>query len=255
MVSRWNYVGHIFSEYYEDIEKVIERARDVGVKMLIVNGYDGKSNREVLELVKKYDIVYGALGIQPENVLSVTEEEIKFIEEHICDDKILAVGEIGLDYHYDVDKELQKNVFKKQLDIAKKYCKPVIVHSRDCIKETYDILKNSNVKGIMHCYSGSVEMALEFCKIGFYLGIGGIVTFKNAVKLVEVIKKIPLEYIVLETDAPYLSPEPYRGKRNEPANVSVILQKICDIKSINYKDASEVTTGNVLSLFDKQLIL
>ena len=129
--------------------------------------------------------------------------------------------------------------------------KPVIVHSRDCIQETYDILKLSGVKGIMHCYSGSVEMAREFCKIGFYLGIGGIVTFKNAFKLVEVIKDISLEYIVLETDAPYLSPEPYRGKVNEPANVSVILQKICDIKGLDYNESSEVTTGNVLRLFDK----
>jgi len=142
-------------------------------------------------------------------------------------------------------------VFKRQIEIAEKYHKPIIVHSRDCIQETFDILKFSDVKGIMHCYSGSVEMAREFCKIGFYLGIGGIVTFKNAVKLVDVIKDIPIEYIVLETDSPYLSPEPYRGQTNEPANVSVILQKICDIKSLNYKDASEITTRNVLRLFDK----
>ena len=149
------------------------------------------------------------------------------------------------------EEEKQKEVFKRQLEIAKKYNKPVIVHSRECIQDTYDILKVSSVKGIMHCYSGSVEMAREFCKIGFYLGIGGIVTFKNAVKLVDVIKDIGLEYIVLETDSPYLSPEPYRGKRNEPINVGVILQKICALKGLDYKDASEITTGNVLRLFDK----
>lgn len=242
---------HVLSEYYDNIEEVINMAKASGVEMIIVNGVNGKSNREVLELVSKYDIVYGAIGIQPESVETATEEDFDFIEKHICDDKILAVGEIGLDYHYDGDREKQRNFFKRQLKIAKKYQKPVIVHSRDCIQETYDILKLSGVKGIMHCYSGSVEMAREFCKIGFYLGIGGIVTFKNAVKLLDVIKDISLEYIVLETDSPYLSPEPYRGKVNEPANVNVILQKICDIKGLDIKQVSEVTTGNVLRLFDK----
>lgn len=242
---------HILTEYYEDIDEIVQRAKDAGVGMIIVNGVNHQSNVEVLKLVSKYDIVYGALGIQPEEVGDYTEENLRFIEEHICDDKILAVGEIGLDYHYECDRKLQKELFKKQLEIAKKYHKPVIVHSRDCIQETYDILKNSGVQGIMHCYSGSVEMAKLFCKIGFLLGIGGISTFKNAFKVVDVIKNISLEYIVLETDSPYLTPEPYRGRQNEPANVRVILQKICDIKGLDYKKASDVTTGNVLRLFDK----
>ena len=242
---------HIFGEYYEDIDSVIKRARDAGVGMLVVNGFDRKSNEEVLELVKKYDIVYGALGIQPEEVENEDDVSLKFIEEHICDDKIIAVGEIGLDYHYECNKERQREIFKKQLEIARKYNKPVIVHSRDCIQDTYDILKNSGVIGIMHCYSGSLEMAKLFCKLGFLIGIGGVSTFKNAGKIVDVIKYIPLEYIVLETDSPYLSPEPYRGKRNEPANVGVILQKICDIKSLDYKEASVVTTESALRLFDK----
>ena len=242
---------HVYSEYYDNIEEVIKRAVSVGVGMIVVNGVDRKSNEEILRLVKEYDIVYGALGIQPESVETTMEEDFDFIEKHICDDKIVAIGEIGLDYHYDIDREKQKEVFKRQLDIARKYNKPVIVHSRDCIQETYDILKLSNVKGIMHCYSGSVEMAREFVKIGFYLGVGGIATFKNAVKLLDVIKDISLEYIVLETDSPYLSPEPYRGMVNEPANVRVILQKICDIKSLDYMEASRVTTENVLRLFDK----
>ena len=242
---------HIFKEYYQDIDEVITRAYDNGLGMIIVNGYDKKSNEEVLELVRKYDIVYGALGIQPEYAMDASEEDFKFIEEHINDDKIIAIGEIGLDYHYDIDKDRQKEVFKRQLDIARKYNKPVIVHSRECIQDTYDILKVSNVVGIMHCYSGSVEMAREFIKIGFYLGIGGVSTFKNASRLVDVIKEIPMEYIVLETDSPYLSPEPYRGKRNEPINVVVILKKICDIKGLDYNKANEITTKNVLRLFDK----
>lgn len=242
---------HLFSEYYDNIDEVVMRAKSVGVGMLIVNGIDRRTNEEVLELVKKYDIVYGALGIQPENTENVVEDDFRFIEEHINDDKIVAIGEIGLDYHYDIDRDKQKEVFKRQLNIAKKYSKPVIVHSRDCIQETYDILKMYSVRGIMHCYSGSVEMAREFCKIGFYLGIGGIVTFKNAVKLIEVIKNTDMEYIVLETDSPYLSPEPYRGKINEPFNVSVILQKICEVKGLDYKEACGITTENVFRLFDK----
>lgn len=242
---------HLFSEYYDNIDEVVEHAKSVGVGMLIVNGIDRRTNEEVLELVKKYDIVYGALGIQPENTENVVEDDFRFIEEHINDDKIVAIGEIGLDYHYDIDRDKQKEVFKRQLNIAKKYSKPVIVHSRDCIQETYDILKMYSVRGIMHCYSGSIEMAREFCKIGFYLGIGGIVTFKNAVKLIEVIKNTDMEYIVLETDSPYLSPEPYRGKINEPFNVSVILQKICEVKGLDYKEACGITAENVFRLFDK----
>lgn len=242
---------HLFSEYYEDMDKVIERAINAGVGMIIVNGIDRKSNEEVLRLVAKYDIVYGALGIHPEDIDNYCEEDFKFIEEHINDDKILAVGEIGLDYHYDIDRDKQKEIFRRQLEIAKKYNRPVIIHSRDSIQETYNILKEYNVKGIMHCYSGSVEMAREFTKLGFYLGIGGIVTFKNAVKLVEVIKNIDLEYIVLETDSPYLSPEPYRGKQNEPAYVEYVLKKICEIRDMDYSEVVDITTKNFFRLFDK----
>ncbi len=243
---------HVFREYYDDIDDVIKRARDNNIGMIIVNGYNKNSNREVLKLVKKYDIVYGALGIQPEEIDDYTDDNLKFIEEHINDDKIVAVGEIGMDYHYDIDKDRQKELFKKQLEIAYKYNKPVIIHSRDCIQDTYDILKMSHVKGIMHCYSGSVEMAREFIKIGFLLGIGGISTFKNARKLIDVIKEVDLEYIVLETDSPYLAPDPYRGKRNEPMYINVILKKISEIKDLNYKEVENTTTLNALRLFDKK---
>ncbi len=246
---------HLIHMYYDDIEGVLERARENDVGAVIVNGTNLNDNEEILDLVARYDMVYGALGIQPEEINSQYEECLGFIEEHINDDKILAVGEIGLDYHYNGDRDLQKKVFRKQLEIAEKYHKPVIVHSRDCIQETYDILKEYNVKGIIHCYSGSVEMAREFIKLGFYLGIGGILTFKNASRVVSVIKEIPLEYIVLETDSPYLTPEPYRGRLNEPANVSIVCKKICEIKCLDYQGVSEVLFRNVVSLFDKQLKL
>lgn len=242
---------HIYSEYYDDIDEVIERSINDGVSMIIVNGVDRKSNEEILKLVKKYDIVYGALGIHPDQCEKVSNEDFMFIEEHINDDKIVAVGEIGLDYHYDLDKDMQKELFKKQLDIASKYNKPVIIHSRDSIQDTYNMLKEYKIKGIMHCYSGSVEMAREFNKLGFLIGVGGIVTFKNAVKLIDVIKSVDLKYIVVETDSPYLTPEPYRGKRNEPKYIKIIMEKICDIKGIEYKDLCDTIRTNVFGLFDK----
>ena len=241
---------HVVSEYYDDIDEVIKNAIDNGVLKIIVNGYNMQSNREVLELVKKYDIVYGALGIQPEELYDYNDDSLKFIEEHINDEKIIAVGEIGLDYHYDTDKDLQKKLFKRQLKIAYKYNKPVIIHSRDCIQETYNILKESKVKGTMHCYSGSKEMALEFIKIGFLIGIGGVSTFKNAKNIVDVIKYIPLEYIILETDSPYLTPEPYRGKRNEPMYIPIVAKRVADIKGLDIKEIERTTTDNARRLFD-----
>lgn len=241
---------HIVSEYYDDIDEVIKNVIDNGVLKIIINGYNMQSNREVLELVKKYDIVYGALGIQPEELYDYNDDSLKFIEEHINDEKIIAVGEIGLDYHYDTDKELQKELFKRQLEIAYKYNKPVIIHSRDCIQETYNILKESKVKGTMHCYSGSKEMALEFIKIGFLIGIGGVSTFKNAKNIVDVIKYIPLEYIILETDSPYLTPEPYRGKRNEPMYIPIVAKRVADIKGLGIKEIERTTTDNARRLFD-----
>lgn len=241
---------HVVSEYYDDIDVVIKNAIDNGVLKIIINGYNMQSNREVLELVKKYDIVYGALGIQPEELYDYNDDSLKFIEEHINDEKIIAVGEIGLDYHYDTDKDLQKELFKRQLKIAYKYNKPVIIHSRDCIQETYNILKESKVKGVMHCYSGSKEMALEFIKIGFLIGIGGVSTFKNAKNIVDVIKYIPLEYIILETDSPYLTPEPYRGKRNEPMYIPIVAKRVADIKGLDIKEIERTTTDNARRLFD-----
>lgn len=246
---------HLFLEYYDDIQGVLDRARANDIGAVIVNGTNISDNKEVLRLVLEYDMVYGALGIQPEEIDDSWEDTLSFIEEHIHDNKIIAIGEIGLDYHYDDDRELQKCVFRKQLELAQKYNIPVIIHSRDCIQETYDILKEYRVRGILHCYSGSLEMARLFNKLGFYLGIGGICTFKNASKIVDVIKNIPLEYIVLETDSPYLSPEPYRGRVNEPSNIGIILEKICDIKCLSYKEASDVIYSNILALFDKKLEL
>ena len=242
---------HLYSEYYDNLDVIIDKLKNSDIKAVIVNGCDMKSNKEILELTKKYDILYGALGFHPTELDNVTDEDLNWLEKHINDSKILAVGEIGLDYHYDdTDKEKQKYFFEKQLEIAKKYNKPVIIHTRDSIQDTYNIVKDSKCKGSIHCYSGSLEMAKEFIKVGFCIGIGGIVTFKNAKNIIEVIKNIDEEYILLETDSPYLTPEPYRKYKNDSSYLKIILEKICSIKSKDFIELKEVTTNNAIRIFD-----
>lgn len=243
---------HIYNEYYDNnIEQVYEKMKEANVDRIINNGCDSNSNKEVLNLLGKYSWMYGAIGIHPESADSYTDEDLKYIEEHIDDEKVVAIGEIGLDYYWTKDnKDKQIKVFKDMLFLAEKYKLPVIVHSRDSIQDTYDIIKQYKVKGIMHCYSGSVEMAKEFIKLGFLIGIGGVITFKNAIKLVEVLKAIDIKNISLETDSPYLSPEPYRGKKNEPKNIIEIAKKIAEIKSLDVNEVIDATTLNVSRMFD-----
>lgn len=242
---------HVFSEYYDDIEKVISECKDNNVNRIIVNGCDIVSNKEVLELVNKYDIIYGAIGFHPTELDDFNDEYFSFLEENINNSKIVAVGEIGLDYHYDnTDREKQIMVFRKQLDIAQKYDKPIIVHSRDSIQDTYNILKQYKVKGSIHCFSGSVEMAREFIKLGYKLGIGGIITYKNAKTIKEVVRDIDLSYILLETDSPYLTPSPYKGESNSPKYIPLIAEAIADIKDVSIVDISRVTTANAEAIFD-----
>lgn len=242
---------HLYDEYYSDMDRVIQNAVKNNVKRVIVNGCDMKSNKEVLELIKKYDIVYGALGFYPTELDGISDEELKWLDDNLDNSKIVAVGEIGLDYHYDeTDREKQQYFFRKQLEIAKKHNLPVIVHSRDSIQDTYNILKDSSVKGVLHCYSGSLEMAREFIKIGYFLGVGGIITFKNAKNIINVINNIGLEYILLETDSPYLAPEPYRGWTNEPAYIPIIASKIAALKGVSISEVERITTGTARGIFD-----
>lgn len=242
---------HIFSEYYDDIDKVISECRDNNIDKIIVNGSNIKSNIEVMELANKYDIVYAAIGFHPTELDDFKEKYFRFLEENINNSKVVAIGEIGLDYHYDnTDKEKQIMVFRRQLDIANKYNKPIIVHSRDSIQDTYNILKQYKVKGGIHCFSGSVEMAREFIKLGYKLGIGGIITYKNAKTIKEVVRDIDLSYILLETDSPYLTPSPYRGESNSPKYIPLIAEAIADIKDVSIVDISRVTTANAEAIFD-----
>lgn len=232
---------HITSEYYDNILEVISKMKD---NIIIVSSTNKEDIKEVISLCN-YKNIYGTIGIYP------TEElDLKIIEDNINNKKIVGIGEIGLDYHLEHNKEEQKNKFIKQLDLARKYNKTVVIHTRDAIQDTYDILKNyKDLKKVIHCYSGSLEMAKEFIKIGCRLGIGGVLTFKNS-KLKDVVKEIDLKYLLLETDSPFLAPEPLRGTKNEPYNVIYVAKKIAEIKNISLEEVLDITTLNAKDQFD-----
>lgn len=242
---------HLFNEYYDDIKEIINKCKENNIKRIIVSGVDMKSNIEVLDIVNKYDIVYGSIGFHPTELSDFSYDDLVWLEKHINDNKIVAIGEIGLDYHYDdTDKEKQYDVLKRQLDIAQKYNKPIIFHSRDAIRDTYNILKEYKLKGSIHCYSGAVEMAREFTKIGYMIGVGGVVTYKNSRILKEVVKDTDLSYILLETDSPYLCPEPYRGKKNDSSYIPEIVKVIAELKDTSVAEVSRVTSETAEGVFD-----
>ncbi len=241
---------HISKEYYENINMVIKEARENNINRLILGGCDHESNIEIIELVDKYDCLYGTLGIHPNVVQNATDKWFDLLETNITNNKIIAIGEIGLDYHYGKEFiELQKIQFENQLKIAKENNLPVVIHSRDATKDTIDILKKYNVKGIIHSFSGSYETAKIYIDMGFKLGINGTVTFKNS-KLKEVLLKIALDDIVLETDCPYLTPEPYRGKINYPKYTFEIAKFIANLYETTLEEVSEKTEKNIEQIFD-----
>lgn len=241
---------HIFKEYYENINEVLEKAKSVGINRVINNGCDTKSNIEVLELIKEYPNMYGAIGIHPEYVEDYTPDDLKYIEDNLNNPKIVAIGEIGLDYHYTKEnKAKQIELFEYQLKLAEKYHKPVIIHSREATEDTINCLKKHLVTGVIHSFSGSLETAKIYIKMGFLLGINGVITFKNS-KLKEVIKEIDLKNIIFETDSPYLTPEPFRGTKNEPARITNIVEFTCNLKEIEKSQASIITNQNIKRIFD-----
>ena len=241
---------HIYKEYYENIDEILKNAQNNNVSRMINNGCDKKSNKEVLELTQKYENLYGAIGIHPENIEEYEKKDIEWIETNLKREKIIAIGEIGLDYHYTKEnKEKQKELLETQLKLAEKYHLPVIIHSREATEDTINILKKYKTTGVIHSFSGSLETAKIYIKMGYLLGINGVITFKNS-KLKEVIKEIPLENIVLETDSPYLTPEPFRGKKNEPARIHEIAEFICELKGISESEIATITNNNIKRIFD-----
>lgn len=240
---------HLFQEYYEDIDEMIRLAKENGVNRMIVAGCDAKSNKEVLSLIEKEEF-YGTLGIHPEEVENFKESDLEFIEKNLQNKKIIAIGEIGLDYHYGKEnRENQIQLFELQLALAEKYHMPVVVHSREATLDTITSLKKYNVKGVIHSFSGSLETAKIYISMGFLLGVNGVITFKNC-NLRDVIKEIDLHNLVLETDSPYLTPVPFRGKRNDSSKIIVIADYICELKNVSRVKLSEITNVNIKQIFD-----
>lgn len=242
---------HIGDDFGVQPDLYVKNATDAYVEVLIASFCEKDDIMLSTKFVEKYKNLYACIGYHPEVSNKIVEKDYKLLEEMVKNNpKIVAIGEIGLDYHWDKDnKKQQREVFCRQLEIAEKLKVPVVIHSRDSINETYEILSKYKVRGVIHCFSGSLEMAKKFIGLGFLLGIGGVVTFKNS-KLFEVIEKLELTNIVLETDSPYLTPEPNRGKINESSNIPYIAQKIAEIKNVSLDEVRDITTRNAALLFD-----
>ena len=243
------------SKFAEDREELLNSIQENEVGTIINVGASWKSVTSVIELAEKYPFIYAALGLHPDEVGDLNEERFVFLREQCRKEKVVAIGEIGLDYYWDNEShDIQKKWFVRQLELARELDLPVIIHSRDAAEDTLKIMKEhaQGLRGVIHCFSYSKEIAEEYVKMGFHIGIGGVVTFKNGKKLKEVAEVVPLEKILLETDCPYLAPEPYRGKRNSSLYIPHIAQAIADIKGITYEEVVAQTEQNGKLLFGIQ---
>ena len=240
---------HIYNSEMENAEEIIRQAAENDIHV-ILNGTDSLSNSEILELSNKYENVHAALGYFHSFADEITDEDISLLDKQLSNDKVVAVGEIGLDYYLRKDnKEKQKELFEKMLGLAQKHGLPVIVHSRKSMQDTFDILKKHDVVGSMHCYQGSAEMAHEFIKLGFYIGIGGPVTHTNNKKIRKMVKAIDINHMLVETDSPYLPPEEKRGEKNTSMNLKYIIRKIAEDLDLKEEEVMEITTENARRLF------
>lgn len=237
----------------EDRESLIESLQKNRIEYVINVGASMESTESTYALAKKYPFIYAAVGVHPSDTLPLTEKDMDRLKELAADEKVVAIGEIGLDYYWDEpEREIQKKWFKRQIELAKEVDLPIIIHSREAAKDTLNILHEHDTgcyRGVMHCFSYSPEIAREVVKMGFYIGVGGVCTYKNAKKLVEVVEEIPLEHILLETDCPYLTPVPYRGKRNSSLYLPYVIEKIAEIKGIMAEEVERVTYENAKKLF------
>ncbi len=245
------------SRFDEDRDQVLQQMEEAGIKRIINVGASIESTKTTLELAKKYDFVYAAVGVHPSDIKGLNEESFQWLKAQVDADKTVAIGEIGLDYYWDKEPEVQADQrywFGRQLELARETKLPVIIHSRDAGADTLEVMKNHHaeeIPGVIHCYSYSREMALEFIKMGYYIGIGGVVTFKNARKLVETVEAIPLERILIETDCPYMAPEPFRGKRNSSLYLPYVIEKIAKLKGVSKETVEKITEENARKLFSR----
>jgi len=245
---------HLNAEQFEeDLTEVIKRAQEAGVANMIVVGFDRPTITKAMELVETYDFLYAAVGWHPVDAIDMTNADLEWIESLAAHPKVVAIGEMGLDYYWDKSpKEIQMEVFRKQIRLARRVKLPIIIHNREATADIITILREeeaSLVGGIMHCFSGSVETAKECLEMNFYISLGGPVTFKNAKKPKEVAAEVPLDRLLIETDCPYLAPHPFRGKRNEPAYVKLVAEQIADIKQVSVEEVARITTENAKKLF------
>ena len=240
--------------FNEDRDRLLSSMRDNGVEYIVNVSADFESIDPIYELTQKYDFVYGTVGVHPGAAKNMTQERFEYLKKAALRDKVVAIGEIGLDYYWEkeeVQKATQKEWFVKQLQLAKDVNKPVIIHSREAAADTLDIMKQewADRKSVIHCYSYSAEMAKIYAKMGYYFGIGGVLTYKNARTLVETVEYVPIEQLLLETDCPYLSPVPNRGKRNDSSNLRFVAEKIAEIKNMSYDAVVEITELNAKRFF------
>lgn len=239
----------------EDREQLLCSLPEQGIGRVINVGASIETTKTTLALAAKYDFIYAAVGVHPSDIDGLNEETYAWLKQQATLPKTVAIGEIGLDYYWDKEPEVQKVQrywFKRQLELARETKLPVIIHSREAAADTMEVMRDAHaeeIPGVIHCYSYSKEMAQEFIRMGYYIGVGGVVTFKNAKKLKETVESIPLDRILLETDCPYMAPEPYRGTRNDSSNIPYVIAKIAELKGITTEEVERVTEQNARKLF------
>ena len=240
-------------QFDEDREEVIKRAREAGVEKMVVVGFDHETIPKAIALAEAHDFIYAAVGWHPVDAIDFTDEDLLWLEELTHHEKVVALGEMGLDYHWDKSpKDIQKEVFRKQIALAKKVKLPIIIHNREATEDVISLLKEEHaeeVGGIMHCFAGEVEHVEPCLKMNFYISLGGPVTFKNAKAPKEVAKVVPADRLLVETDCPFLAPHPNRGKRNEPAYVRLVAEQIAELRETSIETIEQQTTANALRLF------
>lgn len=246
--------SHINAEQFnEDLQEVLQRALDAGVANQVVVGFDNETITRAMQMVEAYDYLYAAVGWHPVDAIDMTEADLERIEKLAAHEKVVAIGEIGLDYYWDKSpKDIQQQVFRKQIQLAKRVNLPIIIHNREATQDIVRILKEEKaeeVGGIMHCFTGSAETAKECIEMNFLISLGGPVTFKNAKKPKEVAKEVPLDKLLVETDCPYLTPHPFRGKRNEPSYVKLVAEEIAKLKELSFEEVADQTTRNAKRIF------
>ncbi|MCM3398021.1 MULTISPECIES: TatD family hydrolase [Oceanobacillus] len=241
-------------QFAEDLPETISRALDAGVTRMVVVGFDRETIPLAIKIAEQNENIYAAVGWHPVDAIDMTEGDLAWIEELSAHPKVVAIGEMGLDYHWDKSpKDVQKEVFRKQIHLAKKVKMPIIIHNREATEDIIEILQEEDAKevgGIMHCYNDSIDYVQACLDMNFYISLGGPVTFKNAPLPKEVAKQVPLDRLLIETDAPYLAPHPNRGKRNEPAYVKLVAEKIAELRGMSIEEIGEATTRNACNLFD-----